>query len=752
MDTRTVYTKRDKTILEESSLHEQRSYLKHTYIDDVLRKTEHFYFQNINSVKVYLTDEEIPDEDILMEHVLAGGVNIIRTKNHREDQFVHERRYKSFELDIENFSVYDQKDRVVASYSVHDANGTVFLKKYFYLNNGESVEFKYFEDGRPYLKKREILQSLMDASGISSADPSWNYYLQFFPFPYSDECIELETVRYFSTDDEDQEMTLREAFFKRNFDKKTYRNQKLTHIEHFENLQRINKTYLIYDDTDFEPKDADFSLDVEVQYLKEKRNGFTQWESDFYRKNILCIKKIWVTDVLGKKIFSQYIDVVTGKTVAFEKDAYYYDSRYSNLEDFRYKEDGQLDPTCRIVYDDWDGESYSLEEMHENGFFNSEYGKYFLSAFPGIPEISDPVKTYKMVYKNHLDEVISKKDTQSLYEYTKEIYQNSKLVKRKTYKAHSKEDLRKRKYYITKASYHDDIKDCSDLENSTNYDEEIYYNKRVVNNYMVYDFIIRNDWAMKAAQLSGTVVYDNHYRVISRMTSDRFSKNLIEAFKVIYMQVSPLLGQNFVRVNFNKEGDVESYTDSRYDIPHTDSKEKFMANNSGRNPFFLNYYRNLDSLVPENPAFPLMNFTVRKLKFGDEIASESEMTVLRGDSGVTIAVNKFDTYYFLGADQSLNDYLRIFPDGFFNIFFHNIKKEKHTVESDFFGYGITAHFSINLEDKEINCQFHDCYGDHITFRKTASNEKTDIYSFFKDERRIPFNFYSEMLAELLLKA
>ncbi len=50
--------------------------------------------------------------------------------------------------------------------------------------------------------------------------------------------------------------------------------------------------------------------------------------------------------------------------------------------------------------------------------------------------------------------------------------------------------------------------------------------------------------------------------------------------------------------------------------------------------------------------------------------------------------------------------MKEFPDGFFNIFFHNIKKEEHTVES----------------------------------------------IFFKEERRMHFNFYSGMLPELLLKA
>ncbi|SHL86661.1 hypothetical protein SAMN05444360_105100 [Chryseobacterium carnipullorum] len=147
-----------------------------------------------------------------------------------------------------------------------------------------------------------------------------------------------------------------------------------------------------------------------------------------------------------------------------------------------------------------------------------------------------------------------------------------------------------------------------------------------------------------------------------------------------------------------------------------------------------------------------MNFTVRKLKFGDEIASESEMAVLKGGSGINIAVNKFDTYYFLGNHQCLNDYLKFFPDGFFNIYCHNIEKEEHALESDFFVFGINTHFSIDLRDKEINCQIHDYHGDHLSFRKTTSKEKTDIYRFFKDERRIPFNFYSEMLAELLLKA
>lgn len=752
METRIVYTKRDRTVLEENSLHGQKAYLKHTYIGDVLKKTEQFYFQKINSVKIYLTHEEIPDENILIEYAVVGKVKIIRTKNHREGKFVHEKTYSSFELSIECFSVYDQWDRVVASYSIHHTDDEVYLKKYFYLNNGDSREFKYFDDGRPYLKRKEILQSLMDASGISTAETSWNHYLQFFPFPFSDETLEQETVRYFSTYYEDLEITLREAFFERNFDKKVYQDQKLIRIEHYENLQRIKKTCIIYEDTVFEPKEEDFSLEVEVQYLREERDGFTKWEADFYHENILCEKKIRVTDVLEKEIFSQYIDVTTGKTVGLAKDAYYYDSGYSNLEGFSYNEDGQLDPTCRIVYDDWDNESYTVEEMHENGFFNSGYGKYFLSAFPAIPEVSDPVKTYKIIYKNHLDEVISKKDTQSLYEYSEEIYQNSKLVKRKMYKAYSKEDFRKRKYSITNASYHDDIKETSDLENLKNYDEEVYYNKRVINNYIVYDFFIRNDWTVKTAELSGTVVYDRYYRVVSRVTYNRLSQKLTEAFKTIYMQVSPLLGQNFVTVNFNREGEVESYTDNRYAIPHTDSKEKFEAKNPGKNPFFLNYYRNLDSLVPENPAFPFMNFTSRKLKFGDEIESESEMTVITGDSGVTIASNNFHTYYFLGRNQSLNDYLKVFSEGFFNIYFHNIKKDEQKIESDFFGFGINARFSIDLRDKEISCQIHGRHGDNLSFRKTTSNYKTDIYGFFKEERRIPFNFYSEMLAELLLKA
>jgi hypothetical protein len=61
MKTRILYTTRNqKAILEEKSLHEQVSYLKHIYVDEVLKKTELWVRQHLDSVTIYPDLEEKP--------------------------------------------------------------------------------------------------------------------------------------------------------------------------------------------------------------------------------------------------------------------------------------------------------------------------------------------------------------------------------------------------------------------------------------------------------------------------------------------------------------------------------------------------------------------------------------------------------------------------------------------------------------------------------------------------------------------
>ncbi len=54
MKTRILYTTRNqKAILEENRLHENNSYLKHIYADEVLQKTELWVREQLDSITLY---------------------------------------------------------------------------------------------------------------------------------------------------------------------------------------------------------------------------------------------------------------------------------------------------------------------------------------------------------------------------------------------------------------------------------------------------------------------------------------------------------------------------------------------------------------------------------------------------------------------------------------------------------------------------------------------------------------------------
>lgn len=166
------------------------------------------------------------------------------------------------------------------------------------------------------------------------------------------------------------------------------------------------------------------------------------------------------------------------------------------------------------------------------------------------------------------------------------------------------------------------------------------------------------------------------------------------------------------------------------------------------------YYKSLKELVPENPAFPFFDFTVSKLLYINETEGESEMTLLMSDSKIKIASEEYVTFHFLTKEESLESYLKMIPDLKlkFYMYFYNVSKRENTIETDFFGLGIKAHFSIDLNTREIDCHVINASVENISFRKVASVRNTDLYRFYENERRIFVNFYSELLIDLLLKA
>ncbi|WP_278378149.1 hypothetical protein [Chryseobacterium arthrosphaerae] len=753
MKTRILYTTRNqKAILEENRLHENNSYLKHIYEDEVLKKTELWIREQLDSITLYPDREEkASDEEILLAHAFLRSVRIIRIENTGAYQFVRDRQYKNFLFSKEEIYLSDFDSRKIASYTVTQY-GTE-QKKYIHLKDGGYREFTYSDGRKPYLREESFIKNISEVLTENNSSVSPDYYLEFSPFFPSGEELKQKTVRYFSFYEE-KEITFQEAFFEREFIKKVYIQDQLQRIDTFKRLKMNQREYFIDDHQPFKRSKEDLNYLIDVHYLREEKNGFKKWEIIRYKKNETEVdeREIWVMDAQGKRIFYRELDGSTGNTILTRKFPHFPGSVSSLSTCFEYNAEGKLTTEGVDLYDDWDGDYYSVDQMHQDGFFESEYGRYFVSADPEIQEVSQPLTV--TVYKNHLDEEIPEKDIKGLYEYSEETYERKRLIRRRKYTAYSGKDLKEQKYITLTSSYDDDMKEVPDLETSHDNSDRIYYNRRTVNHYILYDFITRDYWEGRNAEFSGTVVYDNYYRTVSEIVYDAASEQLISGSKTLYGQVSPLLGRKYITVNFNRDGQVESYTDNRFIFPEHHSKEKFDNKHFGSGPLSQDYYKNLKDLVPENPAFPYYDFTISKMLYGNETGTESEMTLLISDSKIKIVAEEYVTYHFLSNEESLEDYLRAVPDlGVRSqMYFYNTSKQKNMIETDFSGLGIKARFSIDLNTREIDCHSIESSVKDVSFRKAVSGKATDLYLFYTGERKIFVNFYSELLIDLLLKA
>ncbi|MFZ4931193.1 hypothetical protein [Chryseobacterium sp. Mn2064] len=746
MKTSIIYTKRDKkTVLEESNLNEQKVYLKHIYENEVLKKTEVWNRNKVDSITLYPSEgEKTSDEEILFENIFLRSVQIIRIKNVDEYQWVHDKKYTNLLLTKEEMYINDFNSRKIASYKADQLNG-VQLTKYLYLKDGDYREIDYSRSRNPYLEKEKFISYLNQVLTDNKSCLNSAYYLKFSPFFPSGEDPEFETVRYVSFY-ENKEITLQQAFFEREFDKNIYTEHQLRRTDHFKRLEIIKRTYFINNNSLFVP-DENLSIPVEIHNLVEEKNGFKKWEIKIFKDNTLHTQEILVTNAEGERVFYQEIDPFSKKVLVTYKFADFSTLGGSSLTHLEYNSEGTLITEGVTLYDYWDSEFYSKEDMHQDGFFDSEYGKYFLFAYPEIPE-GMPIN--KTVYKNHLDEIIPENEAKEQYEYSEETYQNGNLLKRISYKAHSYKNLKNDDYHIKKAAYYDDLENVPDLENFEDNSDEIYYNKRTANNYILYDFITRNYWDGKKAEFSGTVVYDNFYRVVSKIIYNAQSKELISGIKKFYMNVTPLLGQKYITVNFNSTGEVESYIDNRFTFPEYYTKENFENKNEEKRPVSQEYYKDIKSIVPNNPAFPFADFKNHTIFYAIESGQESEITGLMVDSKIKIAAEEYIAIHFLDSKTVLEDYMKMIPTS--DLYFYHIENTGNTIETDFFGMDIHAHFSIDLNSRTIACQIIKSVEKNITFRKEYSNEATNVYFFYVGEQKIFVTFYSELLIDLLLKA
>ncbi|MCA6068643.1 hypothetical protein JI747_015790 [Chryseobacterium sp. RG1] len=115
MEERIVYTARDrKTILNEDELSGKRMYQKHIYQHDELQKVETYFKGELLSLEIYVSDENIPDEDILFRNIFISSVTVIRVKKYEDYSILHFRKYSKCNLQNEEIRVEDSEKRNIA--------------------------------------------------------------------------------------------------------------------------------------------------------------------------------------------------------------------------------------------------------------------------------------------------------------------------------------------------------------------------------------------------------------------------------------------------------------------------------------------------------------------------------------------------------------------------------------------------------------------------------------------------------------
>jgi hypothetical protein len=135
------------------------------------------------------------------------------------------------------------------------------------------------------------------------------------------------------------------------------------------------------------------------------------------------------------------------------------------------------------LYDDWGSDYYSVDRCIWT-VLNQTMESIFYPPIPGSWPSGN-----SNYYKNHLNEEISEKEVKGLYEYSEEIYEGKRLIKKRKYTAHSGKDLKEQKYKTLTSSYYDDIKEVPDLEIFNDNSDKIYYNRRSMNHYILYDLL-----------------------------------------------------------------------------------------------------------------------------------------------------------------------------------------------------------------------------------------------------------------------
>ncbi len=708
------------------------AYIKYYYTDDEkLVKQENFNCQGILTSTYFYLQLFETKEEILYKNPHAIIYTILKEIN---GYIVYEKEsYQGFELSEKIIEVRDEKGRMITEMNLKYEE----YHKYLHVDD-EIKRISYFEWGEMKDRFSSYFEKKHEVNN--------EFYTQLYPIIPDCEFLIPETkVEYRNL--YDIKLKLDEAFKEDDFTKYIYEQDRKIIEEEFCDGILESRTYYLKPEQTIQDilKECNYNIDNIIYYNQHIVNNYVVWDINYYGKQLrLGSKDKKVFNLNDEEIASQSIDATNNKVIKTQKysNLMYHEDPFDFLP-FTYDENGKIEEKIKINYD-----KYCINDFKEKGFFNTEYGRYFLTDEPLVPYVKGPEKI-ECIYKNHLEQIIDEVEIKYLYEYKKEIYVNGFLKEVYSY-IHKHipgvEDLDciGLELYSDQQRLEDIIYD-SIIKNF----DFVFYNKRINNNYIVYD-VEKYDYTSDL-KYNGILVQDSQGREIVRVIYQNDKTHIQYAHKIFYD--NPVKGdsaENYHLVEFDKYGNPYRYKRFHWENCEIFSKEKYEKYEPSSKVLQNPFYKNLRFLIP---PFPCLKY--------EELVQKPQYIKIKNDY-----IYRKECYY------NENHQLRIYHNSIFLYTYEDLTPIKQALtiyefkyyynikrNTDFLTFrclykeGLEIDFSINLETLQMQYEVTKCkeisnLNSEINKVLENSNKSMKINIRMENEREGVYHFlYNDQIVE-----
>lgn len=707
MDTIIYKSRYDKTILAEEEALESGYYDKYYYRDDKILKAESVNDGYIEKLTLYLAKWEsveeflyptrhIPEITIYHHNIEVNGYHYYEVENFE----YLERKYHKIEVckdhkKITQFWIYPSR-----LYGTNTKNlYTDFDCKY---NRKCSLNVSYHESGEfkaASFGDEPTITSLRDFLAPNYLDRKYGitdkqFFISIFPvIPNHDIQLPARDTRY-RDEFTNSRLTLAEALSTAYHIKEVYEGGLLTCKEWY-HQGRITKRTLYFRSPEFDPEQISRNTLNKICYNPTEEHNYIVWDIVYFDGLKASRKGKEVQDYNGEKVAQHIIDNETGQLLKAKKYTRMFYDDMDGYKPFTYNKKGKI---CKeITTLGFDNETTYISDLKQEGFFDDEYGRYFISAEPLIPYRRGPNKEDKtIIYRNHFGKIIGETEIKHVYEYTKEEIVDGFL---RDFSHHRHKSLPYSERYFDTAKTAEECREYATLK---------AYNLRLQKGYRLYDLRFFVEGTDGKTHYNGLLIQDAFGREVTKVLFD--SEKVIVGRKTYYSDYVAGTGdtESFIRVVFDEKGIVDHYITQYTGIPETHPKnyvdsDKLYKQSQIRLP----YYGSLNELLPPHTLLTNTRLYKRPLPTLGSRQGHSTWTPFNGyftPEGKLKHVldGSFIKKYFLSPDEEINTVSKALSHYYYMNYYFNIRHTGDVIDCSYFNpMGVMAVLKINCATYQI---------------------------------------------------